>query len=109
MGSELAGCSEFPGGKVHPGETPEACACRECLEETLLEVTAVELLLRRTFTYPHGTFDLHFWLCRPTSDGAVQDTHNGFRWVTNAELATLTFPGGNAPVVGLLTVNCTTS
>lgn len=34
LGVALAGLWEFPGGKVLPGESPEAAAVRECQEET---------------------------------------------------------------------------
>ena len=37
-GKPLAGFSEFPGGKVHSGETPAEAAERECREETGLSV-----------------------------------------------------------------------
>lgn len=101
-GSELAGCSEFPGGKCGIDEASDRCAVRECFEETGLVVTADELLLQRVFHYPHGTFDLSFWLCRPAKKSDVGISHSGFRWVTKQELATLIFPGGNAPVIELL-------
>lgn len=101
-GGPLAGYAEFPGGKCHPGETSGLCACRECLEETGLEVRAVDLLMHRPFTYPHGTFDLHFWLCRPKSRTAVTEEHKGYRWVAAGELQSLRFPEANLPLIEVL-------
>jgi 8-oxo-dGTP diphosphatase len=101
-GEELAGHSEFPGGKCRPGETSGLCARRECLEETGLEVQAVDLLMQRTFTYPHGTFELHFWLCHPSPRAEVADHHKGFRWVPASELRSLKFPEGNQPLLDVL-------
>ncbi|MGQ0633064.1 MAG: (deoxy)nucleoside triphosphate pyrophosphohydrolase [Planctomycetaceae bacterium] len=101
-GLELAGFSEFPGGKCRPGESSGVCACRECLEETGLEVYTVELLMRRSSSYPHGTFDLNFWLCRPSPKATVTESHNGYRWVPASELASLKFPEANAPLIELL-------
>lgn len=102
-GTELAGCAEFPGGKCRPGESSGVCACRECLEETGLEVCAVDLLMKRRFTYPHGTFDLNFWLCRPGPKATVAENHNGYRWVPRAELGSLKFPEANTPLIAVLT------
>jgi mutator protein MutT len=102
-GSELGGYSEFPGGKCRPGESSGVCARRECLEETGLEVHAVELLMRRAFTYAHATVDLNFWLCHPAPRAEVCDDHQGFRWVAARELAALKFPEANQPVIEVLT------
>lgn len=101
-GTPLAGFAEFPGGKCQAGETSGICACRECLEETGLEVRAVDLLMHRVFTYPHGTCDLHFWRCRPTSRAVIADTHKGYRWVPRNELTTLKFPDANLPLIEVL-------
>jgi mutator protein MutT len=98
----LGGCAEFPGGKCRPGETSGLCARRECLEETGLEVQAVDLLMHRPFTYPHGVFELHFWLCHPTTRAVVADHHKSFRWVPAAELRSLKFPEANEPLIDVL-------
>jgi mutator protein MutT len=102
-GGPLGGCAEFPGGKCHAGETSGLCARRECLEETGLEVQAVDLLMQRTFTYPHGRFELCFWLCHPAPRAEVHDSHRGFRWVPASELKSLKFPEANQPLIEFLT------
>ena len=101
-GGPLEGLAEFPGGKCQPQESAAACACRECLEETGLEVRAIDLLMHRTFTYPHDTLDLQFWLCRPVPRATVADQHKGFRWVLAAELPSLKFPEANLPLIEVL-------
>lgn len=98
----LAGYDEFPGGKCLPGETPEACAIRECHEETGLTIKVDRLLLTCTHTYPHATVELHFFRCHPADVTLVCDGHQGFRWVAGSELSDLHFPEANAAVLPLL-------
>lgn len=99
----LAGFAEFPGGKCGESEATEDCAVRECLEETGLFVQIERPLMRREHTYPHGTVDLHFYLCHPSREVSLADEQRGFRWVPANELAALPFPEANADVVSLLT------
>ena len=100
----LAGYAEFPGGKCLADEEPATCAMRECFEETGLPITVERLLLRRDFTYPHASVDLHFFLCHPAEPSQIETEHNGFRWVPMMELTSLKFPEANEPVVSLLCV-----
>lgn len=99
-GKPLAGYSEFPGGKCRPGESPEECAIRECLEETGLTVGPIRPLLATPWEYPHGRVELHFVLCRPADVSA--DPSPPFRWVPKADLASLRFPEANAAVLDVL-------
>lgn len=99
----LAGYAEFPGGKCLPNERPADCACRECVEESGLEVTPARLLLNAAYEYAHGTVDLHFWLCHPSHPANVADRHQGFHWVAPADFKDYRFPEGNLRLIGLLT------
>lgn len=95
----LPGLAEFPGGKLEPGETSKVCAVRECREETGLAVQAVELLMKRCFTYHHGTVDLDFWLCRPVHPEDLSADCQGFRWVSAGDLTNFPFPEANQPLI----------
>ena len=98
-GLDLAGFAEFPGGKCHAAESPDRCAERECLEETGIAVVARQSLDETTFDYPHGTVELHFWLCSVVpNDPAIRPLGN-FRWLTRDELAHQNFPAANAGVL----------
>ena len=103
-GQDLAGFAEFPGGKCEADEPPKDCAARECLEETGLAVTPVQLLDRTQHEYAHAAVDLHFWLCRAENvsgefQGLESAPLNGFEWKTVDELRSLSFPEANAGIL----------
>jgi 8-oxo-dGTP diphosphatase len=100
-GVPLAGLWEFPGGKMKPGEMPEAAAVRECLEETGL---VVEPLLRyptHVEQYDHDRVELQFIACRPI-EGSSGLPREPFLWVPRVELSKYEFPQGNRELLRIL-------
>jgi mutator protein MutT len=96
-GLPLAGLWEFPGGKIEPGETPQAAAARECLEETGFEVEVGPPYDEVSQRYEHGAVRLCFFACRPI--GEVNSVPERFRWVEPRELANYAFPAANARLI----------
>jgi mutator protein MutT len=94
----LSGLWEFPGGKIEPGESPEAAAVRECLEETGLAVEPLFRYPEQVQQYDHDRVQLVFIACRPhlREGGTLRDP---FRWVPRVELASYSFPAGNRSLI----------
>jgi 8-oxo-dGTP pyrophosphatase MutT (NUDIX family) len=53
---------EPPGGKVHDGESFEACVAREAMEEVGVTVDVKEELTRSVIETPEGPFDCRLFL-----------------------------------------------
>jgi mutator protein MutT len=98
-GVPLAGLWEFPGGKVHEGETTEHAAARECREETGQLVRVIGELTNIRHDYGYGALHLYFFDCRVERRSELLGL---FRWVSRAELAQLKFPPANRRVIELL-------
>ena len=101
-GTHLEGLWEFPGGKIEPGESLEACLARELDEELGVPCRVGRLRLATTHEYPGRRVELHFFDCE--IDGEPRPLlGQELRWVSASELASLPLPEADAGLVALLT------
>jgi 8-oxo-dGTP diphosphatase len=103
-GKKMAGLWEFPGGKVNPGETPEAALIRELREELGIDVS--ENCLAPFAFASHGYDSFHLlmplYLCRKWK-GFVQPLEGqALSWVRPAKLSEYDMPEADKPLVPLL-------
>ena len=103
-GKPMAGLWEFPGGKVHAGETPEAALIRELFEELGIDVCPT-CLSPLTFA-SHGYDDFH--LLMPvfqirTWDGVITPKEGQqMKWVRTNRLAEYPMPAADVPLIPML-------
>ena len=95
----LGGYWEFPGGKRDVGETEAACARREVLEETGIEVRVVRKLAVIEHDYPHARVRLHPFLCELVSGTVALLAVEAAEWILPAEVTGYRFPEANGELV----------
>ncbi|MDX9840830.1 MAG: (deoxy)nucleoside triphosphate pyrophosphohydrolase [Desulfobulbus sp.] len=90
---------EFPGGKIDPGESPEACLVRELHEELRVRVQVKRQLPASTHHYHSVTVTLHPFVCTMPAGHADPQEHDTLAWCTPETLRTLDWAAADVPVL----------
>lgn len=92
---------EFPGGKIHTGESPGECLKRELTEELGIEAEICYPLPPVTHNYQTFSVLLHPFVCSNVSGEIVLHEHTALAWLNPGELYALNWAEADVPVIQL--------
>ena len=104
QGKSLVGLWEFPGGKVEPGESPEAALIRELEEE--LGISTKEACLAPVSFASHSYDNFHLlmplYACRKWQGEPQAREHAAIKWVRPQKLRDYPMPPADEPLIAAL-------
>jgi 8-oxo-dGTP diphosphatase len=103
-GKKMAGLWEFPGGKINPGELPEAALARELREELGIEVAEKHLA---PFVFASHAYDgfhllMPLYLCRRWTGKVKPREGQALAWVAPDRLVEYPMPPADRPLIPML-------
>lgn len=103
-GKDMAGLWEFPGGKIEPGETPEAALIRELQEELGIDTweSCLAPLTFASHTYSGFHLLMPVFICRKWQ--GIPSAREGQRlsWVRAEKLRDFPMPPADLPLLPII-------
>jgi 8-oxo-dGTP diphosphatase len=104
QGKHMGGLWEFPGGKIHGGETPEQALIRELAEELGVHTQAKCLHPLSFASHPYADFHLLMpvFICRKWAGNPEPKEGQELEWVKPARLRDYPMPPADEPLISAI-------
>ena len=98
-GKTLAGCWEFPGGKIEAGESAEGALRRELLEELGVRASALRAVFELRHEYPERHVELAVFVVDAYSGVPAGLEGQALRWESPAALRSVALLPADLPII----------
>jgi 8-oxo-dGTP diphosphatase len=104
-GKTLAGCWEFPGGKIEAGESDEAALRRELQEELGVRAGTMRPALELQHEYPERHVQLAVWVVKEFAGVPSSNEGQTLSWERPADLRSIALLPADLPIIDWLESN----